>query len=87
MNQRKTWSDIPNSREKAILEQYRKESQFIQFYLVQLSGVEFGKFVRSQCTEYSVVELSSFVSLCSSVQVSRGSWSQRISSQRIRTQC
>jgi len=53
---------------------------------VEFSTVEMRQSVGSQCSEDRAVELSSFVSSCIAVQVSRGSWSQSIiRSQKIRT--
>ena len=79
-NLRKIWqngSDTSSSSEQNYLRAVQEE-EFHQL------GVES---VGSQCSECSAVGLSSFLCSCSSVQVSRRSWSLRIRSQMIRTNC
>jgi hypothetical protein len=97
VNQRKIWQNESNiGCVQLSWEQHRKDKLFKSRTgreSVQLSGVEFGELVGSQWVQRSRVEfcfiLFCFVSFCLSwVQISRGSWSQRIRrSQKIRINC
>ena len=82
MNQRKTWQ---NESEIGYTQLSREAHERKQFK--RSPGTE-RESVGSQCSECSAVELSSFLSSCSSVQAPRSSWNQRIKrNQKIRTNC